>query len=62
LKNGCVTVKPWCFTSDRFTVNVEASALSQLKFDDNDSLIEALKHAPRYLLEWTFVKENLSPA
>jgi hypothetical protein len=51
-----VTVKPWCFENERFTVNVEASELSELKFDDNASLIAALKVAPRKLLEWTFVK------
>lgn len=56
--NDLVTVMPWCFEHDRFTVNVEASVLDQVKFDDNASLIEALKHAPRKLLEWTFVKSN----
>jgi hypothetical protein len=57
LSNGLVTVQPWCFQDDRFTVNVEVSSLSQLKFDDNASLTEALKHAPRKLLEWTFVND-----
>lgn len=56
--NGLVTVQPWCFENDRFTVNVEASSLDQVKFDDNDSLVTALKHAPRKLLEWTFVKDD----
>lgn len=55
--NGLVTVTPWCFEDDRFTVNVEATSLSQVTFKDNDHLVEALKHAPRKLLEWTFVKE-----
>jgi hypothetical protein len=54
--NQLVTVTPWCFEDDRFTLNVEASYLSQIKFDDNASLIEALYTAPRQLLEWTFVK------
>jgi Protein of unknown function (DUF3891) len=56
LEEGLVTVKPWCFEDKRFTVNVEASDLSELKFEDNASLIAALKVAPRKILEWTFVK------
>ena len=58
LSNGLVTVQPWCFHDDRFTVNVETSSLSQLKFEDNASLTEALKVAPRKFLEWTFVKQD----
>lgn len=57
LSNGLVTVQPWCFQDDRFTVNVEVSSLSQLQFDDNASLTEVLKNAPRKLIEWTFVKD-----
>jgi hypothetical protein len=56
--NGLITVTPWRFEDDRFTVNVEATSLSQVTFDDNESLVEALKHSPRKLLEWTFVKES----
>ncbi|KAM3111236.1 DUF3891 family protein [Phormidesmis sp. 146-33] len=55
--NGLVTVMPWCFEDDRFTVNVEFSHLSQIKYDDDASLTQALKQAPRDLLEWTFVKD-----
>jgi Protein of unknown function (DUF3891) len=58
--NGLVTVTPWCFEDDRFTVNVEATALSEVKFEDNASLTKALKAAPRKLLEWTFVKDAAS--
>ena len=57
LENGLVTVIPWCFQDDKFTVNVETSVLSQLKFESNTELTEALKTAPRKLLEWTFVKD-----
>ena len=56
--SGLVTVTPWCFEEARFTVNVEATLLSQVTFADNESLVKALKHSPRQLLEWTFVKEN----
>lgn len=58
LNNGLVTVQPWCFEDDRFTVNVEVSSLSQVHFDNNDSLTKALKQAPRKLLEWTFVQDE----
>lgn len=57
-KNGLVTVTPWCFEDDRFTVNVEYSSLSQVAFKDNESLVKALKEAPRQLFEWTFVKDE----
>lgn len=56
LKEGFVTVTPWCFEDERFTVNVEASELEQIKFDDNVSLVAALKQAPRKIIEWTFEK------
>lgn len=56
--NGLVTVLPWCFEDDRFTVNVETTNLTQVKFDDNESLVEALKRSPRTLLEWTFVRDD----
>ncbi|MBD1937348.1 DUF3891 family protein [Microcoleus sp. FACHB-68] len=54
--DGLVTVKPWPFDAEKFTVNVEASSLNQIKFDSNDELKEALQTAPIKTLEWTFVK------
>ena len=57
-KDDRVTVKPWPF-EEEFTVNVEASYLSTLKFDSNDALIAALQTAPIKTLEWTFVKSDL---
>jgi hypothetical protein len=54
LENGSVGVTPWPFNEDRITVNVEACCLSQLKFDSNDELRQALKEAPRKILTWTF--------
>ena len=56
--NDSITVTPWCFEDDRFTVNVEASTLTEMKFEDNISLTKALKQAPRSTLEWTFVKDD----
>jgi hypothetical protein len=52
--DGYLTVTPWCFTQEKFTVKVEASYLSQIEFADNQSLKKALKAAPRKYLEWTF--------
>jgi len=58
LENGCLTVEPWCFEQDKFTVNVEASCLSQLKFDSNEELVTALKKAPLKTIEWTFTRTS----
>ena len=57
LENGYLTVEPWPFQDDKFTVNVEASHLSQLKFDRDCDLVTALKQAPISNLEWTFIKQ-----
>jgi len=54
--DGSVTVMPWPFQEDQFTVNVEACYLEQLKFDSNDELTEALQTALIKTLEWSFVK------
>lgn len=54
--DGCLTVVPWPFQNDRFTVNVDALRLNQLQFKDNDELVEAMQTAPVESLEWTFVK------
>jgi hypothetical protein len=56
LKDGKVTVKPWPFEEEPFTVNVEASYLTQVKFENNAELTEALQAAPIHPLEWTFIK------
>lgn len=58
LENGNLTVDPWPFENDEFTVNVESSHLSELKYDSNDALITALKQAPITNLEWTFSKQK----
>jgi hypothetical protein len=58
--DGVLTVTPWCFEEDKFTVNIEAICLSQLQFKNNDELVQALQHAPIKTLEWTFQKSNES--
>ncbi|AFY49224.1 hypothetical protein Nos7524_3431 [Nostoc sp. PCC 7524] len=51
-----VTVQPWPFEDDKFTVNIEAYNLEQVKFDSNAELTQALQQAPIKVLEWTFIK------
>ncbi|MBO3457641.1 DUF3891 family protein [Aetokthonos hydrillicola Thurmond2011] len=53
-----LTVKPWPFQEDQFTVNIEACYLEQLKFDNNTELTQALQNAPIETLEWEFVKRE----
>jgi hypothetical protein len=57
LPDGKLTVEPWPFEEEQFTVNVEAIHLSQLKYDSNEALVEALQTAPVKVLEWTFIKQ-----
>jgi hypothetical protein len=54
--DNLVVVEPWPFQDDKFTVNVEACDLSQVKFESNAELTQALQEAPIKVLEWTFVK------
>ncbi|WP_445631886.1 DUF3891 family protein [Nostoc sp. DSM 114167] len=54
--DNLVVVKPWPFQNDKFTVNVEACDLSQVKFESSAELTQALQEAPIEVLEWTFVK------
>ncbi len=56
LSNGYLTVKPWPFEHEKFTVNVEACYLSELKYESSDELTAALQKAPIKLLEWTFAE------
>jgi hypothetical protein len=57
LKDGKVTVKPWPFEEEPFTVNVEACYLEQVTFKDDAELTQALQKAQIKPLEWTFVKQ-----
>jgi hypothetical protein len=56
LKNGDITVKPWCFELEKFEVTIEACYLSQMTFESNEALTQALQEAPIKDLVWTFVK------
>ncbi len=56
LKDEKVTVKPWPFEEEPFTVNVEACLLEQVTFKNDKELTQALQNAPIKVLEWTFIK------
>lgn len=56
LNDGTLNVTPWPFEEKKFTVNVEASCLSQLQFESSAALTAALQTAPIKTLEWTFAK------
>jgi hypothetical protein len=56
LDSGDLTVTPWPFSCDKFTVMVDACYLSQLKFTSNSALTKALGEAPRKTLSWTLKK------
>lgn len=51
-----VVVQPWPFEDDDFTVELEASYLTQITFRSNEELTEALKQAQIATLSWQFVK------
>ncbi|MFB2971935.1 DUF3891 family protein [Aerosakkonema sp. BLCC-F183] len=53
-RDSNVTVTPWPFEDEKFVVRVEACYLTQVKFDRNSELTEALQQAPIELLEWHF--------
>jgi hypothetical protein len=56
LSTGDITVEPWPFEKERFTVNVEACDLSLLQFENNEDLQSALRNAPIKVLQWQFAK------
>ncbi|MGG6237150.1 DUF3891 family protein [Nodosilinea sp. AN01ver1] len=58
LDSGDLSVTPWPFSCEKFTVKVDACYLSQLQFSSNDELTEALKEAPRKSLAWTLKKSD----
>lgn len=58
LPSGKLTVEPWPFEDNEFTVNVEATLLSELKYNNDDELVDALKRSPISCLEWTFIHQK----
>ena len=57
LEDGSLSVFPWCFKEEQVKVYVETSHLSQMVYQDNQELTEALKNAPRQYKEWIFNKK-----
>lgn len=55
-QDNSLQVQPWPFKDETFTVHIEATYLSEVKFKNNAELVSALQKAPVKTLEWTFVK------
>jgi hypothetical protein len=49
-----LSVKPWPFRAEKFTIHVDACYPTQMKFDSNQELVEALQQAEIKSLQWTF--------
>ncbi len=56
LASGIIQITPWPFESNYFTVNVEASYLSQLQFQSEEELAMALRQAPIHTKLWELSK------
>jgi hypothetical protein len=54
--DGTITVDPWPFAEERFTLQAESRALNRLAFPSNAALQKALKDAPVQTEEWVFQK------
>ncbi|MFD2572938.1 DUF3891 family protein [Spirosoma soli] len=54
--DGSVAVEPWPFDTAEFTVHVETFLLSQLVFENDRELYNAIQDAPLSVKEWTFRK------
>lgn len=53
-EEGALTVEPWIFQPDKFSVSVEVHHLDQLAFSDDGELEEALRECNTTVSEWTF--------
>ncbi len=51
-----LSVTPWPFNTEKFSLSVEACDLHQVQFQSNDELTQALQAAPIKTKTWTFVK------
>jgi Protein of unknown function (DUF3891) len=56
LNDKTLTVKPWPFKDKEFKLRIDATYITQMKFDSDRELVTALQHAPIKSIEWTFVK------
>lgn len=58
LADQTVIINPWPFQEDRFELSVEVAVLSQLSFEGDRPLLEAIFNAPFGLKKWTLQKEH----
>ncbi len=57
-EQNSLTIEPWCFQDDSFTVSVEVRKIQQVKFESNKEFEKALRNCPLELKEWKFMKGN----
>jgi len=60
--DGSISVTPWPFDCDQFTVRAEASYLSEPTFASNKAFQQALKTAPIKELSWEFCEDQPAKA
>ncbi|MBE9099807.1 DUF3891 family protein [Vacuolonema iberomarrocanum] len=58
LDSGNVTIDPWPFTADTFALSIDTCHLTQLQFESDEALREALKAAPRKITTWSLSRSN----
>jgi hypothetical protein len=51
-----VTVDPWPFHEDSFSLSIEASRISQLSFDNDRQLLDTLRQSPVIEKKWLLKK------
>lgn len=54
--DGSIVVEPWPFEEDNFEVSVEIHELSELAYESDEDLLEALRNAKVTYRSWQFTK------
>ena len=55
-RDDTVSIQPWPFEENQFTLSVESIQLEQLKYKNDAELLKALQNTPVTNLTWTFNK------
>jgi hypothetical protein len=55
-RDDAVSIQPWPFEENQFTLSVESIQLEQLKYKNDAELLKALQNTPITNLTWTFSK------
>jgi hypothetical protein len=55
-EEGLITVEPWVFKKDEFSVNAEYKLLEQSSFKDNKDFEKSLEASPVRIKKWNFKK------